>query len=625
MASTITAATPTLDDSKPHPAGPGGAWHRRAPRSLCRAYQAGDAQGWLAWSGHLAERSFRPLEKIVRSRKSPLLWALEADDRLGSTTSLIKLLGAPTYSRGKLAAIKRGASEFLVCLGEPGAAHGAANGSTRSPDALAISLECLAWCAAMPRLTAALGERLWWDLTRRMLAIADEGSAVVEAWGGEPLPLAGHALAQQMLDGELPLALAYSFPELAICEDLAARGRHALTRGLDESLDSQGVPHCRCLEFLRPWWASWTRAATIDRELDAKAWHKSLGPRYAKLFQHVLQLSGAGGQPLFASSGARRVEPELLAAARRLTAHDRETERIVRLVTRGTSPRARSSQLPSPAFESEWGSIAVLRSDWTRSSPRLAVTYGSAQVVTELQVGGRTLWSGTWEIAVQWNGRPLSGSGVWEQVCWESDEDVDYLEIQSHLSDEVMVERHVLLARKDRFLFLADAVVAIQEGAIDYRARLPLAGHSRYVPAEETREGTLVAGGRARARVLPLALGEWRCKPARGALDESNGGLELKHSAAAQALLAPLFIDLNPARLNQETTWRQLTVGQQRGVVPRDVAVGYRVQTGKSQWLVYRSLGPTAIRTVLGTNLMHEFLVARFQADAPIQKLLEIE
>ena len=34
-------------------------------------------------------------------------------------------------------------------------------------------------------------------------------------------------------------------------------------------------------------------------------------------------------------------------------------------------------------------------------------------------------------------------------------------------------------------------------------------------------------------------------------------------------------------------------------IVAADVAVGYRAQAGRSQWLVYRSLAPPAIRSVL--------------------------
>jgi hypothetical protein len=96
-------------------------------------------------------------------------------------------------------------------------------------------------------------------------------------------------------------------------------------------------------------------------------------------------------------------------------------------------------------------------------------------------------------------------------------------------------------------------------------------------------------------------------------------------STAGQRLFAPLFVDLERGRLAKPATWRQLTVGQHRGIVPAAEAAGYRVQVGKSQWLVYRSLAPPEIRTVLGQNIKCEFMLSQFGRDGQIEELLEIE
>ncbi|MEX0714781.1 MAG: hypothetical protein WD278_20765 [Pirellulales bacterium] len=60
-------------------------------------------------------------------------------------------------------------------------------------------------------------------------------------------------------------------------------------------------------------------------------------------------------------------------------------------------------------------------------------------------------------------------------------------------------------------------------------------------------------------------------------------------------------------------------------VQPADPAVGYRVQVGRQQWLIYRSLAERGNRTVLGHNLISEFLVARFDRQGKVEPLLEIE
>ena len=53
--------------------------------------------------------------------------------------------------------------------------------------------------------------------------------------------------------------------------------------------------------------------------------------------------------------------------------------------------------------------------------------------------------------------------------------------------------------------------------------------------------------------------------------------------------------------------------------------MGYRVQVGKDQWLMYRSLSMPANRSVLGQNLSNECVVARFDQDGDVEPLVEIE
>jgi hypothetical protein len=142
----------------------------------------------------------------------------------------------------------------------------------------------------------------------------------------------------------------------------------------------------------------------------------------------------------------------------------------------------------------------------------------------------------------------------------------------------------------------------------------------------ETREGLLTTAQGPSLRALPLALGEWRTGSTCGALQGTPSGLELTQTAQGEALFAPLFIDLDPRRLTKEVTWRQLTVGKSRAAVPLDEAVGYRAQVGRNQWVLYRSLGGAATRTVLGRNLYNELLIGRFQtSDGSVKTILEIE
>ena len=146
----------------------------------------------------------------------------------------------------------------------------------------------------------------------------------------------------------------------------------------------------------------------------------------------------------------------------------------------------------------------------------------------------------------------------------------------------------------------------------------------RVKPAGETREVWLAAAKR-RWSVLPLSLPEWRTDRRRGELVAEDNRLVLRQHGRGQNLYAPLWIDLDRKRARQGLTWRQLTVAEQRRLLPADVAVGYRAEIGRRQWLVYRSLVPPSGRTVLGQNLGTEFLLARFLRDGTIERRIEIE
>ena len=153
---------------------------------------------------------------------------------------------------------------------------------------------------------------------------------------------------------------------------------------------------------------------------------------------------------------------------------------------------------------------------------------------------------------------------------------------------------------------------------------LPLAQNIRWQPETETPDGIL-AGQKIYAPVMPAALSEWRADPRGGTLESRGGRLVLTQETRGRALCCPLVIDLDRRRTKGERTWRQLTVGQDLEIVPNDVAVGYRAQSGDGQWLFYRSLAPAGNRTVLGQNISGEFTAGRFPSSGKFKQWIEIE
>jgi len=53
--------------------------------------------------------------------------------------------------------------------------------------------------------------------------------------------------------------------------------------------------------------------------------------------------------------------------------------------------------------------------------------------------------------------------------------------------------------------------------------------------------------------------------------------------------------------------------------------VAYRAQSGRRQWLVYRSLAPAANRTFMGQNVSGEFCAGRFPKKGEIDEWIEVE
>jgi len=597
-------------------------WRSDAPKSVtaCEAW-SDDSPGWKAWSAHLTDRGqLTPLIKLLPTghRRAALAWGLpragdarpdaNGESNANSLHAALELIAAlDRVENHKSWKGELGLTETVTAwLAEAGLASAAY-----------FPLECIAWSRALPALASKLPAGLWWRLFSSLVAAAE----------GAQQPGEDNPLGRQWLTAELPLTLAYLFPEIAEAHQLAIAGGRALLLGLEQTLAPEGLPHARDVANVRPLLGVWTRSRAMARELNKSGWGDDSEARFASFVRQTLRLTRRDGGAALSHDDYVKGDAALFVAA--LEGASREdwaiaAENVPGLHAKHSMPR---SPVASPAASHEKACLAILRSEWTDSSDRLTVTYNGTEVRTELAVGRDLLWSGVWTLNISVDGQQLSPAkdACWEEVCWHSDADADFLELEIELTGGVRVQRQMLLARQDRFLFMADAVLGTTSGALDYRCVLPLTEGMTFDPASETREGYLV-GRKPRAVVFPLSLPEWRNQPWRGGLTSSTAGLELQCGhPAARRLYAPMFLDFNPKRLVRPATWRRLTVAENREIVEHEDAVGYRVQSGAQQWMIYRSLADRGNRTLLGQNLVSEMLVARFKTSGEIEPLLEIE
>ncbi|MFM9067830.1 MAG: hypothetical protein ACKOUR_10950 [Planctomycetota bacterium] len=530
--------------------------------------------------------------------------------------------------------------------------------------------EALACCHWWPLLgesiAAATRDALWQTLTE--LVDHDHGEAARQV-----------TLEQQLSSGELPLYLAILAPTDARCQNWVAQAVRTIATGLVESTDGEGLPRAELLSEIRPLFASWTRSLRLLRTLSTSV---SLPPtdnlkaHYGHLTLQLMRLTRWDYSPIFAAATGAATTTEAANATgaaaatgeqstvetanheerpgvpptvQQLALHEELWEAAVELagedarqlaaltvgVSTGSKKHTATSSAALPTEYSETARVASMRSSWEADDEiQLALAFPAQRVQLELNSRRRTLWSGSWQAEVRFDGQPLEPAGEWDEVCWLTDEQSDYLELSLPLTSGFKLERQILFERGAGSVYLADTVAGERPGRIEYRASIPLGTSVSGTAATETREWALrESTGRSPARpakqplalILPLYLPEWRAQPAAGGLSCEAGRMEWSHAGDGVALCAPLWVTVDRSLMKREFTWRTLTVAENLQPITPDVAVGYRVQFGQRHWLVYRTLSRPGSRSLLGQNVMCDFLAARFQSNGSRDALVEIE
>lgn len=568
---------------------------------------------FVRWADYLANRKKPvPLRKLFpHSSTSPLLWGLPT--RIHANSDLVDLVRETRRLKKKAGVLPE--SVLLDWL-DPWLAESDTRGSDDE-----YAVECLTWAYALPRLAGSMQAQPWQRLFLHLIATADEGKFAADETG---------PWTRSLVTGELPLALAYLFPESSVCQTLAKPAAKFLSRGLREWLDGQGLVHCDRLDIMRPLLATWTRSLRLAQDIDGVKVGKSAIAEFDWFVQHVLRLTRCDLTSVMSPPGEAAIKEtfaDMMQSALALT-DDKCDAALLDSVLHANAPRSikepREHHLPAgPSYQSDWGELAVMQTNWSPKEPRLTITHSQKTLRSEFSIGEEIVFTGEVQPEVKINGQLAQVADNWECVCWFSDDDVDLLELRTNLTANWRLERQLLMARDDRFLMMADVITGDSDAEIDYRNTLPLCDGIAFDPADETREGIL-KGRRRLGLVLPLALPEWRSDPRFGSLTGGKKGLELHQTATGRGLYAPLFIDFHRRRMRTAAAWRQLTIAEDLKIVPRDEAVGYRVQVGIEQWLFYRSLVPTISRSLLGQHLGCEFLSARFLHDGTTEPLVEI-
>lgn len=592
-------------------------WHAEAPASLKRDWKSLDeAKAWKRWVAYLAKRkSPSRLTKLAHGYNNPLEWGLpvsaDGDEVIAWRVKLQQQLHrAGDFPTPQL----RETLDQLFAEASDG------------PLSRGTALRLLALAYLLPELAGPLGMEFWWEVVHRLTTLVQKFQT-----GSFDEFSASDLLLVTLVGGELPLVLCVIFPELKPLRDLRSAARRLLGEGLLAATDGEGIPAARLLPTLPLLFSTWTRCRALTDGLPKGCWSSEAEVQYSWLVRQTILLTRADGAPVLTTDRVRSWPAGPMDVALDVVGDDSDhaaaNARLARHL-RTTDGEYDTDDLPPASIDSEWSEINLLSSSLTSSASRLLVDYSAPTLRIEVEAHGKLLMAGDLAIETTLQGKPLTPEGEWEQQCWFSDEESDYLDLTIDLTGGATLERQIMLGKEDGFLLLHDILHADgdEPGEWQHNIHFPLAEGVAYAPEAETRDGVLLnKKGRPLASLLPLALPEWRIEARVGELTSAPGRLTLTHRALARRISSPLWIDLRAKRATKPRTWRQLTVAQSLEKVGRDVAVGYRIQTASSQWLVYRALDRPANRTVLGQNTAAETLIGRFLRSGEFDTMVEVD
>ncbi len=440
-----------------------------------------------------------------------------------------------------------------------------------------------------------------------------------------------------VLQCELPLliGLATSASKRSVLAE-ASKAMDFLAEHLEASEDNPAPWLAHGATYLRAALACVLRCRVLANALGLRKWYPPQQKALAELLKHAARWSRFDGTHLL---GAGRAAPRCKAMWEALVKQTRSPRSmlaamaasgLIRLepAAKAGKAKTRNVKLPALTHYSESAANALMQSDWHKRGARIAIDYSDTEICLEaLGPKGKPVLVGEWTVQVECDGQAQLQLDEWAELCWYSDEDVDYLELEAKFGQHARVQRQLILFRADRLLLAADALLCDQPGQWSIKSHLPLAAGASLTGDPQTTEGFIVTESGAHCLALPLFLPEWKRQLTTGNLVMEGEDLVVSLTChGQQRMYAPVLISLCNRHARKPFTWRRLTVGEDLRIVGADEAVAYRVQTGKDQLLLYRTLAPPKRRTALGMHTLADFFAGRFSADdGEVDTLVEVE
>ncbi|ADG68524.1 hypothetical protein Plim_2701 [Planctopirus limnophila DSM 3776] len=398
-----------------------------------------------------------------------------------------------------------------------------------------------------------------------------------------------------------------------------------LASDLKSHTDTDGTPHAELLPVLSSWLAVHVRAAAY---VNAKAsrpgkWsgrvrnltsgaHLELLAAVLEESARLIRQDGQMAHSIHKFSAIRHVyqaASQFLAFPPKSAAQGLAKQHATASKGRSaTETRSSSSEFASS--QSDWAHTAVLKAGWEATQAACTIAYHKPWPDVDLSTGNTTLIRGSCGIEASTPAGQLELADGWSCVCWNADEDGDYAELQMIGPERLFLERQNYLSRSQGFALFGEILRGKSAGEYALKTSLPISPELTVESDRLTREWQLKKQGKLVGRVFPLELPQQKIYSTPHTVEPHDGNLVFQYKAQGKAVYAVCVVVWDAKLLKRPAIWRKLTVTEDSRIVRDDEGVGYRLQLGSFQLVVYRSLKPTEYpRAVLGHHTAKETLI----------------
>jgi hypothetical protein len=614
-------------------------WKRGTSPQLVQAARKGNIEAFIA---ELATGWKQPDELFDPTCRS--LWTYPAINPSAREQTLAAILsGKETPTKPKRASAKSKSLEVSDPL------HGW--WTEFQPDGL-TPWEYLALLEVLPnriaRLPVPTGFAIWRLLLQiscdqnQLLALDDKKPVreeELERYGFQADPYLDLALFRNC---ELPWLSGVIFSQVKGSEKLRQYGAELLEHELVERTDDNGTPHAALLPRWSMWLAIYTRFIVTANRLGFESWDDDAAELYRTAVEKTAPLIQPDGRFAFSRVTMENSRPfieEVLrttgwsdaeAALQSLLTFPRKSAKATAKSKSAEPPTKLSSRRApleiclAPVNQSDEAAWAVMRTHWGAHADRVVIDHDQPAQNLELTIQGHRILEGEWRSTLVINEKVIPIQGDWSCVCWQSDPDGDYLELQLTLPGVARIERQVLISRTRQFCILAESFAEMPDGEFSYQSRFPICTGVAGTTNAQTREILLEAGpGSVPVRCFPLALPDRHVFSTPG---KFGADLSCTTTVKGTGWYNPVLFDWSPACRTAPAEWKALTVAEDRTAVKPGVASGYRLKLGSHQWLLYRSLIRTdEARSVLGHQTRYETVIGSVEANGDITPLMLVE